>query len=65
MRRYVMDENKDWEGRYKDLEQHHIEETRLLLSKIKKLREELNETESAYCDLEDELNQFRWDHEDK
>lgn len=42
VKKYEMDESKDWEGRYKDLEAHHIEETTSLLAKIKKLEKELD-----------------------
>lgn len=60
-----MDETKDWEGRYKDLEAHHIEETTFLLKKLTEVRLELEEANGAYCDLEDEFTQYRWEHEDK
>lgn len=33
-----MDESKDWEGRYKDLEAHHIEETERLYRQVKELK---------------------------
>lgn len=65
IKKYVMDETKDWEGRYKDLEAHHIEETTLLLKKLTDIRLELEEVTGAYLDLEEEFDQFRWDHEDK
>jgi len=39
IKKYVMDETKDWEGRYKDLEAHHKEETEWLIEEVKNLRE--------------------------
>lgn len=61
MKKYVMDESKDLEGRYKDLEAHHIEETTALLRKIKDLKARLAygvckihdkaKNEYGYCEL--------------
>ena len=31
--RYVMDESKTWEERYRQLEDHHIQETSFLIEK--------------------------------
>jgi hypothetical protein len=35
--RYVMDETKSWEERYRELEQHHIQETTFLIGKVREL----------------------------
>jgi len=37
VKRYKMDESLSWEERYKQLEQHHIEETTFLIDEIRKL----------------------------
>ena len=42
--KYVMDESKTWEGRYKDLERHHIQETTFLINKVRELANALNAT---------------------
>ena len=39
--KYVMDESKPWEDRYKELEAHHIEETSALLARIDTLKAKL------------------------
>lgn len=39
VKRYKMDETKSWEERYKELEQHHIEETTFLIEEVRKLSE--------------------------
>lgn len=39
IKKYIMDETKDWEGRYKDLEAHHLEETTWMIEEIKRLRQ--------------------------
>jgi hypothetical protein len=35
--KYVMDEAKTWEDRYKELERHHIHETTFLINKVREL----------------------------
>jgi hypothetical protein len=35
--RYVMDQSKCWEERYRELEQHHIQETKFLIAKVREL----------------------------
>jgi hypothetical protein len=35
--RYVMDETKSWEERYRQLEEHHIQETTFLIDKVREL----------------------------
>jgi hypothetical protein len=42
VKKYKMDENKSWEERYEQLEQHHIEETQFLINKVREL--------ANYCD---------------
>lgn len=37
-KKYVDDETLTWEERYKKLEQHHIEKTKLLIKKINELK---------------------------
>lgn len=37
VKRYKMDESLTWEERYKQLEQHHVEETTFLIDEIRKL----------------------------
>jgi hypothetical protein len=37
VKKYVMDESKTWEDRYKELEKHHIEETTFLIEEVRKL----------------------------
>lgn len=37
VKKYVMDENKSWEERYKELDEHHLKETTFLISEIRKL----------------------------
>jgi len=37
VKKYSMDESLSWEERYKQLEQHHIEETTFLIDEIRKL----------------------------
>lgn len=44
VKRYVMDESKSWENRYKDLDEHHIKETTFLISEIRKLADTLDAT---------------------
>ena len=39
--RYVMDETKSWEDRYRQLEAHHIQETTFLIEKVRELAAEL------------------------
>ena len=38
VKKYVMDESKSWEERYKELESHHVKEVTFLLKVIAKLR---------------------------
>lgn len=35
--KYVMDETKSWEERYRELEAHHIQETTFLIDKVREL----------------------------
>ena len=42
--KYVMDESKTWEERYKELEQHHIVETTLLNQQSARAGERLGRT---------------------
>jgi hypothetical protein len=35
--RYVMDESKSWQERYRELEHHHIQETTFLIAKVREL----------------------------
>jgi hypothetical protein len=37
VKRYKMDESLSWEERYKQLEQHHIEETQFLIDEVRNL----------------------------
>ena len=39
--RYVMDESKTWEERYRQLEEHHVRETTFLIEKVRELAAEL------------------------
>lgn len=41
--KYVVDESKSWEDRYKDLEEHHIRETTFLIDKVRELAAKLAE----------------------
>ncbi len=41
--KYVMDEGKSWEDRYKQLDEHHIAETSFLIEKVRELAKELEE----------------------
>lgn len=34
---YRDDSNKSWEERYRELERHHLEETRFLIEKLRKI----------------------------
>jgi hypothetical protein len=43
VKRYQMDLTKSWEERYKDLEQHHLDETTFLINKVRELAKELND----------------------
>ena len=45
--KYGMDESKSWEDRYKELEQHHVQETTFLINKVRELAAELNEVQST------------------
>jgi hypothetical protein len=65
IKKFVPDETKSWEERYKALEAHHIEETTALQDRIDTLRKERDDAEADYCDLEEEFSKFRQDHEDK
>ena len=38
VKKYIEDPNKSWEEKYIELEQHHIEETTYLVSKLEELR---------------------------
>jgi hypothetical protein len=37
VKKYNMDESVSWEERYKQLENHHIQETKFLIDEIRKL----------------------------
>lgn len=37
VKRYTMDENKSWEERYKELDEHHVKETTFLIDEVRKL----------------------------
>ncbi len=37
VKKYTMDESLSWEDRYKKLEEHHIEETKFLIEKVREL----------------------------
>ncbi len=41
--RYVMDESKSWEERYRELEAHHIQETTFLIETVRELAVRLKE----------------------
>ena len=41
--RYVMDESKTWEERYRQLEEHHVRETTFLIDKVRELAAQLAE----------------------
>ncbi|OAI53307.1 hypothetical protein AYO47_05060 [Planctomyces sp. SCGC AG-212-M04] len=41
--RYVMDESKTWEERYRQLEEHHVRETTFLIEKVRELAAKLLE----------------------
>ena len=41
-----MDESKSWEERYKQLEQHHVQETTFLIAKVRELAATLAAIES-------------------
>ena len=43
--RYVMDESKTWEERYRQLEEHHVRETTFLIEKVRELAEQLTKRE--------------------
>ena len=43
VKRYQMDPNKTWEERYKELDQHHLEETTFLINKVREMAKQLNE----------------------
>jgi len=42
VKHYKMDETLSWEERYKQLEQHHIEETTFLIEEVRKLASQQN-----------------------
>lgn len=44
--KYVMDETKSWEDRYKALEAHHIQETSFLIDKVRELAAALAKSSS-------------------
>jgi hypothetical protein len=44
--RYVMDESKPWEERYRELERHHIAETTFLIEKVRELAARINANEA-------------------
>lgn len=39
--KYIMDESKPWEQRYRELDQHHVRETTFLIEKVRELAAEL------------------------
>lgn len=45
VKRYVMDESKSWEERYKHLESHHEKEMLFLINKVRELARRLEEAE--------------------
>lgn len=46
VKRYAIDNNLTWEEKYKKLDEHHIEETTFLISKIREIVEKIkNENE--------------------
>ena len=47
VKRYVMDESLTWEQRYRQLEQHHLEETTFLIDKVRELASRLDELQSS------------------
>lgn len=47
VKRYKMDESLSWEERYKQLEQHHIEETTFLINEVRKLASQQNGSDRA------------------
>lgn len=51
IKKYVMNENLSWEERYKELENHHKEETEFLIREIKRLEEELCNQPQSYRDI--------------
>ena len=40
--RYIMDESKSWEERYRQLEEHHLRETTFLIDKVRELAAQLD-----------------------
>ena len=45
--RYVMDESKTWEERYRLFEHHHIQETTFLIEKVRELAAEIAELKKS------------------
>lgn len=52
VRRYVMDESISWEARYRQLEQHHVEETSFLIDKVRELAAKLTQCAQPPLDVE-------------
>lgn len=47
-----MDDTISWEERYKQLEAHHLEETKFLINKVEELENKIESLESDVYDLE-------------
>jgi hypothetical protein len=56
VKKYKMDESKSWEERYRELEQHHIEETTFLIEKVRELDEKMTLLLEEYSYMEAEHN---------
>lgn len=51
--RYKMSPKKDWEARYKELEEHHVMETTFLINEVRKLAAELERSSGVTYQPED------------
>jgi hypothetical protein len=46
VKRYVMNESLPWEERYRQLDEHHIQETSFLITEIRQLAAHIDDLES-------------------
>jgi hypothetical protein len=43
VKKYAMDESLSWEDRYRQLDEHHVQETTFLIEEVRKLAAKLDE----------------------
>lgn len=47
VKRYVMDETLTWGDRYRQLEEHHLQETSFLIAEVRKLAAKIDELQKG------------------